>query len=424
MCLEGSLLNTAMRSAAKAPSPSVHAAAAVEPLELTILMPCLNEVRTLAACIGKAHGFLARTGIRGEILIADNGSTDGSQALALSCGARVVDVPVRGYGAALIAGIEAAAGRYVIMGDADDSYDFGPLDAFVAELRRGSQLVMGNRFQGGIEPGAMPPLHRYLGNPVLSFIGRLFFKSPIGDFHCGLRGFDRQAMRQLGLRCEGMEFASEMVVMASLHGLSIAEVPTVLSPDGRDRPPHLRTWRDGWRHLRFLLLFTPRWLFLYPGVILALAGLTQLGVALAHPEGLGRWPVGIHTQLFAAAGMVLGYQTMLFAMAAVLARHCAQLNTPHPREQWALRVATGPWLPLLGAVAALLGLALCASLTWEWGRSGFGALTPEAAMRQIIPGVALLLMGTQSLLASIFFAAMRSAFDSSRHAQVASGGAR
>lgn len=399
------------------PSPTQqHATEAKPPLELTILMPCLNEVRTLRACIGKAQAFLARSGIRGEVLVADNGSTDGSQTLATSCGARVVDVPVRGYGAALIAGIDAAAGRYVIMGDADDSYDFGALEAFVAELRRGSQLVMGNRFRGAILRGAMPPLHRYLGNPVLSFVGRLFFKSPIGDFHCGLRGFDRQAIRQLGLRCEGMEFASEMVVKASLHGLRIVEVPTVLSPDGRDRPPHLRTWRDGWRHLRFLLLFTPRWLFLYPGALLALAGLAQLVVALLHPNGLGRWPVGIHTQLFAAAGMVLGYQTMLFAMAAVLARQCAQLNTPHPREQWALRMATGPWLPMLGGAAALLGLGLCASLTWDWGRSGFGALTPEAAMRQIIPGVALLLMGTQSLLAAIFFAAMRSAFDSSRSA--------
>jgi hypothetical protein len=401
--------------------PEPQRAAGVTPLlEVTILLPCLNEERTLPACIDKARAFLARTEICGEILVADNGSTDGSQALAVGCGARLVEVPERGYGAALIAGIDAAAGRYIIMGDADGSYDFGALDAFIVELRRGRQLVMGNRFRGAILPGAMPPLHRYLGNPVLSFIGRLFFKSPIGDFHCGLRGFDRQAIRELGLRCEGMEFASEMVVKASLHGLSVSEVPTVLSPDGRDRPPHLRTWRDGWRHLRFLLLFTPRWLFLYPGALLATVGLAQLVLALMHPGGLGRWPVGIHTQLFAAAGMVLGYQTMLFAMGAVLARQCAQLNTPHPREQWALRMATGIWLPVLGGVTALLGLALCASLTWQWGRSGFGALTPEAAMRQIIPGVALLLMGTQSLLAAIFFAAMRSAFDSSRPAPRAS----
>lgn len=385
-------------------------------IELTILMPCLNEALTLPACIAKAQDFLIRSGVRGEILVSDNGSSDGSQTLAMACGARVVSVPVRGYGAALIAGIEAAKGRYIVMGDADDSYDFGALDSFVAALRHGSQLVVGNRFRGAILPGAMPPLHRYLGNPVLSFVGRLFFKSPIGDFHCGLRGFERQAILQLGLCCEGMEFASEMIVKASLSHLRIAEVPTTLSPDGRDRPPHLRTWRDGWRHLRFLLLFTPRWLFLYPGAALALLGLVQLGLAHAHPGGWGRWPVGIHTQLIASAGMVLGYQTMLFAMGAVLARHCAHLNTFHPRDRWALYVASGSLLPLGGGLATMAGLALCASLTWEWGSSGFGALAPEAAMRQIIPGVALLLMGTQSVLASIFFAALRSAFDSRRPA--------
>ncbi|HWT20055.1 MAG TPA: glycosyltransferase family 2 protein [Variovorax sp.] len=397
---------------------SVHlpASGKVSSIELTVLMPCLNEAQTLSTCIAKAKEFLARAGISGEVLVADNGSTDGSQKLAASCGARVVHVPVRGYGAALIAGIDAAGGRYVIMGDADDSYDFSTLAPFVAELRQGSQLVMGNRFRGGILPSAMPPLHRYLGNPVLSFMGRLFFKSKIGDFHCGLRGFERQAIQQLELCCEGMEFASEMVVKASLSGLRVAEVPTILSPDGRNRPPHLRTWRDGWRHFRFLLLFTPRWLFLYPGVALTLLSLAQLLLAHFQPISLGRWPVGIHTQLFAAAGMVLGYQTMLFAMGAVLARHCARLNTPHPRERWALRAASGGWLSIGGALATLLGLVMCASLTWQWGRTGFGALDPETAMRQIIPGVALLLMGTQSLLASIFFAALRSAFDLRRGA--------
>lgn len=419
-CFEGyspdaAASNAVECSISSAPHPmfsSVLAAVEAEPqFELTILMPCLNEARTLPTCIGKAKSFLALSGIRGEVLVADNGSTDGSQMLATSCGARVIDVPVRGYGAALIAGIDAAAGCYVIMGDADDSYDFSTLAPFVTELRHGSQLVMGNRFLGGILPSAMPPLHRYLGNPVLSFIGRLFFKSKIGDFHCGLRGFERRAIQELELCCEGMEFASEMVVKASLSGLRITEVPTVLSPDGRDRPPHLRTWRDGWRHLRFLLLFTPRWLFLYPGVILTLLSLAQLLLAHFHGDGLGRWPVGIHTQLFAGAGMVLGYQTMLFAMGAVLVRRCARLNTPHPRERWALRAASGGSLLLGGVLATLFGFLMCASLTWQWGRTGFGALDPETAMRQIIPGVVLLLMGTQSLLASIFFAAIRSAFD-------------
>lgn len=391
------------------------------PIELTILMPCLNEARTLPTCIANAKSYLERAQINGEVLIADNGSTDDSQAIAVACGARVINVSVRGYGAALIEGISAARGRYVIMGDADASYDFNRLESFLDALRRGTQLVMGNRFLGGILPAAMPLLHRYLGNPVLSFIGRLFFKSKIGDFHCGLRGFERAAIQELGLRCEGMEFASEMVVKASLHGLRIGEVPTTLSPDGRDRPPHLRTWRDGWRHLRFLLLFTPRWLFLYPGLALTVVGLAQLLFANLHPVGVGRWPVGIHTQLFAAAGMVLGYQTMLFAMGAVLARHCARLNTPHPREQWALRMACGALLPTIGALAALGGFALCASLTWQWGRAGFGALDPESAMRQIIPGVALLLMGTQSLLASMFFAALRSAFDLRRSSLAGTG---
>lgn len=381
--------------------------------ELTILMPCLNEARTLATCIKAASGFLASRGVAGEVVVADNGSTDGSQAIAEACGARVVKVKARGYGAALISGIQNARGRYVIMGDSDESYDFSSLESFVDELRRGTQLVVGNRFRGGISPGAMPLLHRYLGNPVLSFLGRLFFKAPIGDFHCGLRGFDREAILRLGLRCEGMEFASEMIVKASLQGLTIKEVPTTLSPDGRDRPPHLRTWRDGWRHLRFLLLFTPRWLFLYPGAGLALLGLAQLVFALIHPAGHDFWPVGIHTQLFAAAAMVIGYQTMLFAMGAVLARSYSRIQSPHPREQWALRVATGMTLPSVGSIVSFAGVLLCASLTLEWQRDGFGQLVPEQAMRQIIPGIALLLVGTQSLLASLFFAAMRSAFDSS-----------
>lgn len=389
---------------------------AVEPpaqigLELTILMPCLNEALTLPACIAKARRFLDTAGVHGEVLVADNGSTDGSQALTMSLGARNINVPERGYGAALIAGIKAARGRFVVMGDADDSYDFEHLQPFVDALRGGAQLVMGNRFAGGIRPGAMPPLHRYLGNPVLSFIGRAFFKVPVRDFHCGLRGFERDAMLGLGLHCTGMEFASEMVVKAALGGLRIAEVPTTLSPDGRDRPPHLRSWRDGWRHLRFLLLFSPRWLFLYPGVVLSALALAQLAYSQFHLPTETRWPVGIHTQLFAAVGMVLGFQTMLFAMGAVLARHFAGLDAPHARDRWARRVASGSLLPVGGSAAALAGLALCAGLTLQWTRSGFGSLDPEVAMRQIIPGVALVLVGTQALLASIFFAAMRSAFD-------------
>jgi glycosyltransferase involved in cell wall biosynthesis len=383
-------------------------------IELTVLMPCLDEARTLAACIRKAQGFLQRRGLQGEVLVADNGSSDGSQALALSLGARVVDVPQRGYGAALRAGIAAARGEFVIMGDADDSYDFGRLDAFVDALHEGADLVVGNRFQGSIAPGAMPPLHRWLGNPVLSFLGRRFFGGSLGDFHCGLRGCRRSAMLNLGLVTPGMEFASEMIVKSLQARLKVVETPTKLARDGRDRRPHLNTWRDGWRHLRYLLLYSPRWLFLYPGMTLALLGLAQLVFAHLATPGQTRWPVGIHTQLFASAAMVLGYQTMLFALGAVLARHFARLDTPHPREQWVPKFASGPWLPMGGAAAAATGFALCALLTLQWGRSRFGALDPEVAMRQIIPGVALMLTGTQSVLASIFFAALRSAFDSSR----------
>ncbi len=392
---------------------------AVETMELTILMPCLNEARTLEPCISKARGFLARTGISGEVLVADNGSKDGSQQLARSLGARVIDVPERGYGAALKAGIQAARGRYVVMGDADDSYDFSALDAFVTELRAGRELVVGNRFDGGIAPGAMPFLHRWLGNPVLSFIGRRFFGGPLRDFHCGLRGFDRAAMLRLQLVTPGMEFASEMIVKALQAGLPTSEVPTTLAKDGRDRPPHLNTWRDGWRHLRFLMLFAPRWLFLYPGALLLLAGVGQLALSQVLSTGATRWPVGIHTQLFAMSAAVLGWQTLLFALGAVLARHLAGLDSPHPRERRALRAAGSGWLPAGGLAAVVVGLLLCVGVVWRWGAAEFGALDPEVAMRQIIPGVGLTIAGTQALLASMYFAALRSAFDSSRRAEAA-----
>ncbi len=284
-------------------------------LELTILMPCLNEAETLAVCIGKARGFLERTGIAGEVLIADNGSTDGSQKIAEDNGARVVPVSLRGYGAALSAGIEAAKGRYVIMGDADDSYDFANLDKFVASLRDGNQLVMGNRFKGGIAPGAMPWHHKYIGNPVLSFVGRLFFGSKASDFHCGLRGFDREAILGLGLRTTGMEFASEMLVKATLAGLRVAEVPTTLKKDGRNRPPHLRSFRDGWRHLRFLLLFSPRWLFLYPGLALIAIGLFFGALLIGGPVNITPTiELDVHTFLAAAMCILLGLQSVSFAL--------------------------------------------------------------------------------------------------------------
>lgn len=398
-------------------APRTQPLLAVAGLELTILMPCLNEARTIVACIRKAQTFLARHGVRGEVLVADNGSSDGSQALARAQGARVIEVPERGYGSALRAGIVAAAGRFVIMGDADDSYDFGALAPFVEELRRGTDLVVGNRFRGGIAPGAMPPLHRLLGNPVLSYLGRRFFGGPLRDFHCGLRGFRRRAMLDLHLVTPGMEFASEMIVKALQAGLQVAEVPTTLAKDGRGRPPHLSTWRDGWRHLRYLMLYSPRWLFLYPGALLAALGLVLLFAAQwAGPQAAG-WPFGIHSQLYAAAATIVGYQTLLFAMGAVLARHLAGLDAPHPREQWARRMAGSLMLPLGGGAATLAGLVLCVGLALQWSASHFGALDPEVAMRRIIPGVCLLIVGTQSLLASMYFAALRSAFESSRPAR-------
>jgi len=368
--------------------------------ELTILMPCLNEAATVGGCIAKARGFLERTGIEGEVLIADNGSNDGSRQLAERAGARVVDAPTRGYGAALAAGIAAARGRYVIMGDADDSYDFSQLDGFVARLREGHPLVMGNRFRGGIRAGAMPLLHRYLGNPVLSFVGRLLFHTRVGDFHCGLRGFDREAVRSLHLRTTGMEFASELVVKAALAGWRIAEVPTTLSPDGRGRPPHLRTWRDGWRHLRFLLLFSPRWLFLYPGLALLAAGIaltTALYFTPLHFLGAG---LDIHSMLYASAAALLGMQLCLFALFARVSAQNAGLLARHAGLQQLLRTLTLERGLLLGLTVAVCGLVWSGAAFWEWREAGFGALDPRVVMRDTIPAASLMVGGMEIMLAA------------------------
>ncbi len=387
-------------------------------LDLTILMPCLNEALTLATCIRKAHAFLQTAGVAGEVLIADNGSTDGSQALAVAEGARVVPVSQRGYGAALQAGIQAARGRFVIMGDSDDSYDFEHLQGFVDALRAGNQLVMGNRFAGGIKPGAMPALHRYLGNPVLSFFGRLFFKSPVRDFHCGLRGFDRQAMLALDLQSTGMEFASEMVVKATLNGLRITEVPTTLSPDGRNRPPHLRSWRDGWRHLRFLLVHAPAWLFMYPGMALLL-----LGIGLAVPLSMGPLPLGrvtldIHTLLYAVVMACVGLQMLLFAGAA--SSHAVRIGVlpaiPKPLS-WARRLPLELWL-LVGLALFLVGAGLAALTVWMWSGSGFLATDPGRLMRVAIPAAGLMMAGilvaTSAFLVEYLRLAPRNAASASR----------
>ena len=373
-------------------------------LELSILMPCLNEAETLGTCVRKALDYLARSGIAGEELVADNGSTDGSQAIAEALGARVVPVPERGYGAALIAGIRAARGRFVIMGDSDDSYNFKELDPFVTKLREGFDLVMGNRFKGGIRPGAMPPLHRYLGNPVLSTIGRVFFASPVRDFHCGLRGFDRAAILRLDLRLPGMEFASEMVVKATVQGLRITEVPTTLSPDGRSRPPHLRSWRDGWRHLRFLLVFCPRWLFLYPGAVLFLAGALGMALLLPGPLRLGGVTFDVHTLLYASGAMVMGFQAVQFWVFARI--YGGQEGVvPEARRLTALlsRFGLEPALVTAGLLV-VLGLGLGVAAVAIWGAGRFGPLPGMGAMRVAIASVTAMLLGLQLAFGAFFVA--------------------
>ncbi|MCA3417125.1 MAG: glycosyltransferase family 2 protein [Roseomonas sp.] len=377
---------------------------ATAPLELTILMPCLNEAETLATCIQKAQGYLARSGVAGEVLIADNGSTDGSQAIARGLGARVIDVPEKGYGAALIAGIAGARGRYVIMGDSDDSYDFSALDPFIAKLRDGYDLVMGNRFKGGIAPGAMPPLHRYLGNPVLSTIGRVFFGGPIRDFHCGLRGFSRVAIAALDLRAPGMEFASEMVVKATMRGLRITEVPTTLSPDGRSRPPHLRSWRDGWRHLRFLLIFCPRWLFLYPGAVLFALGALAMAALLAGPVRLGGITLDVHSLLYASGAVVMGFQAMQFwVFARLYGAATGLLPEPELLNRALSRFGLEAGLVLAGVIF-LLGLVLGFFAVAQWGTRDFGTLTGGGVMRLAIASVTAMLLGLQLAFGAFFLA--------------------
>jgi glycosyltransferase involved in cell wall biosynthesis len=371
-------------------------------VELTILMPCLDEAATVGKCVEKARAFLARSGVAGEVLVADNGSQDDSRRLAERAGARVIEVPQRGYGAALCAGISAAQGRFVIMGDADDSYDFSRLEGFVAKLRDGYPLVMGNRFRGAILAGAMPPLHRYLGNPVLSFIGRLFFRTGVGDFHCGLRGFDRAALLALRPRTRGMEFASEVIVRAALAGWRIAEVPIVLHPDGRGRPSHLRSWRDGWRHLRFLLLFCPRWLFLYPGLFLLLAGAALTAILHGTPLHVGRAGLDIHSMLYASAATLLGMQLCLFSVFARVFAQNSGLLPPHPLLEKLLAVLTLERGLLLGLATCLGGMVWSGAAFWEWREAGFGALDPRIMMRDTIPAATLMVGGMELALASFF----------------------
>lgn len=371
-------------------------------LELTILMPCLNEVETVGECVRKAQSFLQRYGVSGEVLVSDNGSHDGSPEIAGRLGARVVNAPTRGYGAALIYGTHAARGKYVIMGDADESYDFGELLPFLEELRAGADVVIGNRFRGGIKSGAMPWMNRWIGTPVLSRLGRLFFHSQVRDFNCGLRGCTRAAFQKLNLRTTGMEFASEMIAKAALLGLNVAEVPTTLSPAGRSRPPHLRPWRDGWRHLRSLLMYSPRWLFLYPGLAMIVIGLAGCVWLLPKPGTIGNIGFDVHTLLYAFVAIELGAQFVAFAMFTKVFAISAGLLPEDPRLNRLLRHATLETGLIVGILLTLAGLGGSALALSDWGRTSFGMLDPSRMLRLVFPSVFSLMLGVQVICGSFF----------------------
>lgn len=373
-------------------------------MELTILMPCLNEAETIASCVHKAQTFLRSRGLVGEVLVADNGSTDASIALAEAQGARIVRVPARGYGSALINGIREARGRYVIVGDADDSYDFLALDPFLERLRAGDQLVIGNRFKGGISQGAMPFLHRYLGNPVLSFVARLFFRLPIGDFHCGLRGFERETMLRISPNTPGFEYASEMIVKAGLHGLRISEVATTLQPDGRSRAPHLRTWHDGWRHLRFLLLHSPRWLFFYPGAFCFFAGLLLTLTLYAGPISIaGGIRLDIHSLIVGCLLMLVGAQSVNFALIA--RRYAGRVGLLPPNHAIVRTAMTLERMLVIAALLIVAGLAGLGSSVWTWSRHGFGDLGYASLVRPVMLSGTACALGCQ-LLFTAFLSAL------------------
>jgi glycosyltransferase involved in cell wall biosynthesis len=376
-------------------------------VEVTVLMPCLNEVETLASCIRKAHAGCQSVGRSYEILVADNGSTDGSPEIACAEGARVVHVPVRGYGAALRAGIEAARGRFIIMGDADDSYNFAEIAPFVQKWQEGYDLVMGTRLRGEIKAGAMPFLHRRLGNPLLTGIGNLLFHCGLSDYHCGLRGFDRQMMLELNLRTDGMEFASEMVIKAALAGLKLTETPVILWPDGRSRRPHLRTWRDGWRHLRFMLLYSPRWLFLYPGIFLMALGLLVGLWLLPGPKMIGRVTFDVHSLLFAALAILVGFQSVMFALftrifAVIegLLPEDPQLSRLFPYITLEVGLIVGSILILIGAGGSIYGFI-------TWSMFSFGPI-PDLTytLRLVILAVVSLTLGCQVVLSSFFLSVL------------------
>jgi glycosyltransferase involved in cell wall biosynthesis len=371
--------------------------------ELSVVMPCLNEARTLGICIRKAQESFERIGISGEVVVADNGSTDGSQQIAEELGARVVPVERRGYGAALTGGIAAARGRWVIMGDADDSYDFAAIDPFVERLRDGYDLVAGNRFKGGIHPEAMPRLHKWLGNPALSFIGRRLYGTPCGDIYCGLRGFDRQKIEALDVRSTGMEFAIEMIVKATMQGLRVTEVPTTLSPDAEGRVPHLNTWRDGWKSLRLLMLYSPRWLFLYPGLFLFVIGLAGMVWLVPDERAIGGVGFDVSTLLYFALAVIVGLQAMFFFLTA---RWFGISEGLLPEDPLIRRVVERPrrleWALLVGTLLVATGVGLSLYAVSTWNDAGFGQLNYPDTLRIVIPGATLIACGMQTVLSALF----------------------
>jgi len=373
-----------------------------EALELSVVMPCLNEHETVGVCVRKAVSVLSQEGIAGEVIVADNGSTDGSVEIAEQEGARVIRVQEKGYGNALKGGISASRGKFVLMADSDDSYDFGHIPRFLEQLRAGSDLVMGNRFRGSIAKKAMPPLHKYLGNPVLTAVGRLFFKSPCGDFHCGIRAFRKDSFQRMDVRSTGMEFASEMVVKSSLLQMKVSEVPTSLSPDGRSHPPHLRTWRDGWRHLRFLLMYSPRWLFLYPGFLLVAIGLVGCALLLPGPRVVFGLGLDVHTLLYAFLAVLLGFQLISFAMFTKVFAITEGLLPEDPRFNRVFR-----WVKLetglvVGGLLMAIGIGASIWAVSHWASDSFGALDPRQMLRIVMPAVFSLSLGAQITFSSFF----------------------
>jgi glycosyltransferase involved in cell wall biosynthesis len=392
--------------AAPAAAESVESPAqdrADRPLELTVVMPCLNEAATIGTCIRKAMDSIERLGIAGEVVIADNGSTDGSQQIAEELGARVVPVERRGYGAALTGGIAAARGRWVIMGDADDSYDFSKLEPFVEGLRSGYDLVAGNRFRGGIRPGAMPWLHKRLGNPMLSFIGKRLYGTPCGDIYCGLRGFDRKKIEQLDIRSSGMEFAIEMIVKATMQGLRVTEVPTTLSPDAEGREPHLNTWRDGWRSVRLLLLYSPKWLFLYPGLLLLAIGIAGMAWLVPGERTIGGVGPDVSTLLYFALAVIVGLQAVYYFLTA---RWFGIMEGLLPEDPLIRRIVERPrrleWALLVGTVLIGAGLGLSIYALARWNEAGFGPLDYPDTLRIVIPGATLICVGMQTVFSALF----------------------